>query len=378
MIILVSPLMIMGCGMKNRDNLKAREEIISRVEAGVYSRKGLAPEIILGLFVSLIFLAILLPLTIASLRGGNVAEAIVFAFMSLVIVLVTSERTLGEIFAKTRKLSSKTKELILHGERIEAGIDSILENNKTWTIVCSAEYRGIEYKFKSKKSYSKFMPIEDRKIFVFIDPQNPKRYFVNIYDYLPIYASKALVNKSEMRREKRKDDEDGGDSMRDANGRIYPIAIVVIGFFIATMILLIVDVIFVLIRSMISTMYIKDFLVIFVFIFVIAFIIVVFASAKKDRQEDILAKGYYIYATIESVEESNDSDSSFRFGINARYLEPETNIVHEFYDCSNDSSARSLVGTKVKVYINPRDMTEYEMCIDEAIASMGFSSSNEK
>ena len=364
--------------MKNRDNLKAREEIISRVEAGVYSRKGLAPEIILGLFVSLIFLAILLPIAIVSLRDGNVVYAIVFALISLAIILVALERTLGEVFSKTRRLNSKTKELILHGERIEAGIDSILENDGTWTIVCSAEYRGIEYKFKSKKSYSKFMPIEDRKIFVFIDPQNPKRYFVNIYDYLPIYASKALVNKSEMRREKRKDDEDGGDSMRDANGRIYPIAIVVIGFFIATMILLIVDVIFVLIRSMISTMHIKDFLVIFVFIFVIAFIIVVFASAKKDRQEDILAKGYYIYATIESVEESNDSDSSFRFGINARYLEPETNIVHEFYDCSNDSSARSLVGTKVKVYINPRDMTEYEMCIDEAIASMGFSSSNEK
>lgn len=368
----------MGCGMKNRDNLKAREEIISRVEAGVYSRKGLMPEIILGLFVSLIFLAILLPIAIVSLRDGNVVYAIVFALISLAIILVALERTLGEVFSKTRRLNSKTKELILHGERIEAGIDSILENNKTWTIVCSAEYRGIEYKFKSKKSYSKFMPIEDRKIFVFIDPQNPKRYFVNIYDYLPIYASKALVNKSEMRREKRKDDEDDDDSMRDANGHIYPIVIVVIGLIIAVMILFIIDVVFVLFQSMTSMMIIKGFLVIFVFIFTIAFIIVAFASAKKDRQEDILAKGYYIYATIESVEESNDSDSSFKFSINARYLEPETNIVHEFYDCSNDSSARALVGTKVKVYINPRDMTEYEMCIDEAIASMGFSSSSEK
>jgi len=254
------------------------------------------------------------------------------------------------------KVSSRDRWLIQNGELIEAHIDSFDQLGDLYSLVCSAKYAGEERKFRASITDIRIIPTSSRKIGVFINPSDPKQYFVNIYEHIPLAGGQTLLDRSEMRVEPKA----RGDLSKTIQMSILAAVCALI--------------LFPVILSTDTSSLNLAIMVGVILLTLIAFVGAIYHDYNKNKK--ILHGGNYIEATVESYYTYRDRRGALHHGISARYIEPSTKRAHEFA-ASGSSVIKTLQGAKIKVYINPDNMSEYIMDIDGALQDLGFTSARD-
>jgi hypothetical protein len=274
------------------------------------------------------------------------------------------------------KLSERNKELVLHGDKIEAELDSIDQIRGGYQIKCNANYQGQMHQFVSPVIGVRPIPFEERKITVYIDPQNPSKYFVDFYNHIPLASqNNVLQDRSELKCEP-----------QQVSGRADNVIVIIVA--VICSIIMSVDI---LINSIIILVYIlaaktSGFnlgdigINIVLLVAVPALMVLAIRGTKRsvEARKNVMAQGYYIEAVGDRTWTTSDNDGDTTYHLAARYVEPKTKIMHEFTDSSSTSWIRKLVGEKIRVYINPENTKQYVMCSRDAEKNMGFTAGRDE
>ena len=341
-----------------------RKEYIKAIESGCYKTGGTASTkvivviaIVLGLIFGVNIILNLLQSDGALLFLTSVMLLIWLFPIVLVIMLVNLKNG-----AALDKITSLQRDLILNGEIIEANLDAIEQKGNLFIFRCSANYAGDTWHFSSPAIRVQPIPSEDRKIPVYINPQNPNQFFVDIYSRLPLAGDNVLHDRSDLRID---------TSKKNQNNNAAKVLLLIICM--TVLIPLAILCVFwgvIWIGSGVPSLGVMMVIPLFMVGFIIYFI-----CKTNKRTKSLLEKGYYIPATALKFWVTTNKDSK-TYHLSARYIEPSTKIVHEF-QTSGPETMRNLVDAKVNVYINPDNTKEYYMDTHDALKRLGFTTSGE-
>jgi hypothetical protein len=316
-------------------NDNKRQEIIADIDSGKYLQddpKSVSRTIVMT--TMLILAGILMGLFgIMQILSYNFTPSLTIV---LVIIFAVSATLIIRSVSKTGiygKLSNADRRLIQSGDMLEADIVSVEynETSRSYFVHCSAEYKGQKYNFKSMELQTSPLKKEG-KITVFVNPQNPNKYFMNFYSIMPVvrnnqigisgeYKKGVIEDRSELRN--KPVDVDSKQTEMQAGGKF--------------------------VADMVNKLFAK----------------------QIQEAMDILRKGDYVEAdAYETYHVSGDHDITYCLKL--RYTEPNTKKTHEFEATSGNDVFKPLVGTKVNVYLNPDDTSKYLVDYSEALRNLGF------
>jgi hypothetical protein len=205
------------------------------------------------------------------------------------------------------------------------------------------------------------IPSGERKIPVFINPQNPNQYLINIYSRLPIVSGNVLEDRSELQ----VDLNFKNPSQASTVALVVVICVIFVPFGL-----------FGFLGSLVGMFEGEPtaFIIGLVPLGILALMIWGVVSMAK-RNKNALSNGCYIPATAQKFWVTHSKNST-TYHLSARYIEPSTKKVHDFHT-TGSSSMRSLVGTTVNTFINPDNTKEYYMDVKGALARLGFTTSRD-
>ena len=348
-----------------------RQQLVDDIVNGRYAnhKSGNSSEgVIVGVFFvfALILMVFTMFRTLMSGAGRSNSEAMtsimgligvigVFVFFMVVIVAL-SARSQG---MKLNSLTEAQRWLILNGDKIEADVDSIDKNGRLFSIACKANYQGQDMQFRSPAFDVEPIPFEERKITVYINPEAPNHYFIDIFSHLPYVGENFLTDRSEMKCEP---------------GRVYKgkdgeVIVILMLLFIAPVALFFMTL---GIQLMASKHALIGFFVMAIMPLFAGLVIWKLLQAVHDKKR-VLANGYYILAKGDRFWVTHSKNSTTNH-LSVRYIEPSTKQVHSFRT-TGPSSMRQLVGASVRVYIDPLDLSRYYCDIDTSLRELGFTTS---
>lgn len=366
-------------------NSKERRELISRIERKEYvtyetPKYPVKNTIVLASVLALLYLALLLTKNVlsSSESHANIFEIIekIFSFYPEVAVgifvlfaawwLVKYLKKESLIFDLGR-ISAKDKKLILSGEILEANLESVTDSARGTIVKCGADYDGQRLHFESPAIRAQILPFKENKIKVFIDKNNPQDYLVNIYEHIPRRGPKILSNREELKFGEKTDEEHWRRIILSIACAI--LLIFLWPFLIGLVVLLLTPIVEVVLAikndDMIS---LSGFMLLLAL--EIAVVLFVRNSLKKSGVINNGSRGwrpsdYYLnvmidkYWTTEYVVRGEKGKTTHKVHhISARYIEPKTNYMYEFYTTGPNMIAR-LVNKEVRVYVNPKNMEKY-------------------
>ena len=348
-----------------KSNQDKRQALVDAIESGQYktgSNSDKTALIILAVF----FIFIIVMTTVAGGIAGGMIGALssiplmLPMFIPIGIVLVVSSLNQG---VDLGKLSEINRWLILNGEEIEAELDAIEQRGNMYIFRCSAEYAGLRRQFVSPSIRVQPIPFSEKKITVYINPQNPNQYLIDFYSHLPLAGNNVLHDRSEMKINPNK--------KSPTEGSYVLLVVICIVFFVP----------FGLISflSGLGAILSKESAAgvgIIVMIVPLAVVSLAMYGILKyiKRSKEIAERGYYVPATATRFWVTHSKNNT-TYHLSARYIEPSTKIVHDFHT-TGPSSMKALVDSKVNVYLNPDNTREYFVDVKEAQQRLGFTASS--
>lgn len=341
---------------------KERQELVAAIEAGRYKAKRNANDTAIIVIAAVMAAIIVLPMfVIAAVAGAGAAFIMLIMtglmFLPFVVVFIVINANKG---ADLGKLTPQARQLILDGKIIEARLDAIEQKSNLYTFRCSADYAGYTYYFVSPSISVEPIPSGERTVPVFIDPQNPNLYVVNIYSRLPIANNGVLEDRSELQVSTKKIDP-------NQSSRIAIIVIACIFLLPVGLSSAVIGLSMIIEGNPVAAL--TGTLPIAMAVFMVFLIT---KSVKKN--ENVAKMSCYVPATAQRFWVTHSKNST-TYHLSARYIEPSTKIVHDF-QTSGPSSMKNLVGTKINTYINPDNTNEYYMDVKSALKNLGFTVSN--
>lgn len=341
---------------------KERQELVAAIEAGRYKAKRNANDTAIVVIAAVMAAIIVLPMfVIAAVAGAGAAFIMLIMtglmFLPFVVVFIVINANKG---ADLGKLTPQARQLILDGKIIEARLDAIEQKSNLYTFRCSADYAGYTYYFVSPSISVEPIPSSERTVPVFIDPQNPNLYVVNIYSRLPIANNGILEDRSELQVSTKKIDP-------NQSSRIAIIVIACIFLLPVGLSSAVIGLSMIIKGNPVAAL--TGTLPIAMAVFMVFLIT---KSIKKN--ENVAKMSCYVPATAQRFWVTRSKNST-TYHLSARYIEPSTKIVHDF-QTSGPSSMKNLVGTKINTYINPDNTNEYYMDVKSALKNLGFTVSN--
>lgn len=342
-----------------------RQELVTAIEGGRYkSGQNTGKIVLITLIVTFTF--IFLVTSGVSLAAGNKSQfgalALLFFFMYMPVVLLAVALSLNK-GADLGKLSSLQRWLILNGDKIEADLDAIDQKGSLYIISCIAECGGQKYRFVSPSISVRPIPFEERKISVYVNPQNPHQYLIDIYSHLPLAGDTVLHDRSEMKVDtSKKNPNQSTTTLLLVMCLVFFVPFALLGFFAGIGGILSGDTAFGVVTMIMCPT-----------ITALA-IWGICAMAKKNKS--VASNGYYIPATAQRFWVTKSKNGTY-YHLSARYIEPSTKQVHEF-QTTGPRAMKELVGTKVNTFINPDNTREYFMDTQTALKKLGFTTSREK
>lgn len=350
--------------MKN--TLKERQALVEAIESGRYKSGGQMEKVAL-IAISVVFGFIFLMTILAGgLAGGGVGlmGAMVLAFTMFAPVAIVAVVIYANRAADLGKLSPLDRWLILYGEKIDAELDSLEQRGNRYIFHCKAVYAGNQCLFNSPVIGVQPMPFDEKKVEVFVNPDNPSQYLVNIYSHLPIASDNVLHDRSELKV--------APNQQRPSND----------GTMIALVIICLVFIVpfgaFGLIGGCgaIASGEIGFGLFAMTAMPAISVLAILGILSAEKKNRAVATNGYYIPATALRFWVTRSKNST-TYHLSARYIEPSTKIVHDF-QTSGSPKMKVLVGSKVDVFINPENTREYYIDIPGSMKKLGFTTSGEK
>ena len=358
--------------MKN--TLKERQALVEAIEAGRYKSGSQAEKTaliaILIVFSFVFFMTLLAGGVAGGMAGGAAGGGIglvgammlaltMFFPVGIVAVVLYANRA-----ADLGKLTPLDRWLILYGEKVEADLDSIEQRGNRYIFHCNAEYAGRQWQYNSPAIGVQPIPFEKKKVDVYVNPDNPSQYIIDIYNHLPLAGDSVLHDRSEVKVAPNTKNPNQGSNMA-ALAIICVVFIVPFGLFgllagcgaIAS-----------------GEIGFGLFAMTAMPVISILAIVGIFSAVKKNK--DVAEKGYYIPATATRYWVTRSKNST-TYHLSARYIEPSTKIVHDF-QTSGSPKMKVLVGSKVDVFINPENTREYYIDIPGSMKKLGFTTSREK
>jgi len=95
-----------------------------------------------------------------------------------------------------------------------------------------------------------------------------------------------------------------------------------------------------------------------------------------SNAQNALSQGYYLEATGTRYWVTK-SDNSTTHHFECRYVVPGTRKTYKFSTTSVDRRAEVLVGSKVRVYVNPENMNQYYVDAKYSLANFGFTTNQD-
>lgn len=350
-------------------NEAQRQELVAAIENGRYktgrgSDYNIAIMVIVTLFIFVYITTILS--SFSSKRDTSLGVVIFSLFimtLPLLVILILANVGKG---INLGKLSSLQRWLILNGEAIEADVDAINEKSSTlFFISCSADYSGQKLHFVSPAFGVRPIPFEERKITVYLNPQNPQQYVVDIYSHLPLAGDNVLHDRSEMQVSL-----DHKNKTPNQANTTALLVLCIVFFCPMAFFGMLVGIGSALSRESVSG-------VVMTIMYPIIAALAIFGMVEyAKRNKNLKEKGYYIPATAQRFWVTRSKNST-TYHLSARYIEPSTKQVHEFHT-TGPRAMKELVGTKVNTFINPDNTREYFMDTQSALKKLGFTTSREK
>ena len=351
-----------------KNSEQERQELVAAIEGNRYAKSNKKnTSSITAVVVLAMFMMIVMSLfsMIKKSGGSEAAFAILimlgmfFGFIGIIVLAVAlASKSRG---MKLNSLTSQQRWLILNGEKIEAHVESIDRSGNLRTITCTANYQGQNMRFVSPAFDVEPIPFEERKIDVFVNPQAPNQYFVNVFSHLPFVGENRLNDRSEMKCES-----PANATKLAANNSA---AVVIVAVIMIPMAL------FLIVAGFFAAAAGGGFVALLMILGMPALFIYAIAKVAESARtvKAVLAKGYYIEAKGERFWVTSSKNSK-TYHLTSRYIEPGTKQMHEFHT-TGPSSMRNLVGTRVRVYINPDDLTQFYCDTKTSLAELGFTTS---
>ena len=358
--------------MKN--TLKERQALVEAIEAGRYKSGGQMEKVALiaiSVVFGFIFLMTLLAGGVAGGMAGGAAGggiglvgAMMLALTMFFPVGIVAVVLYANRAADLGKLSPLDRWLILYGEKIDAELDSLEQRGNRYIFHCKAVYAGNQCLFNSPVIGVQPMSFDEKKVEVFVNPDNPSQYLINIYSHLPLAGDSVLHDRSEMKV--------APNSKNPNEGSNLAVLVIVCAVFIIPFGL------FGLLAGCGSIAAGQIGFGLFAMtampaISVLA-VVGIFSAAKRNK--NVATNGYYIPATATRYWVTRSKNST-TYHLSARYIEPSTKIVHDFHT-TGSPKMKVLVGSKVDVFINPENTREYYIDIPGSMKKLGFTTSREK
>lgn len=346
-----------------------RQIILEKIKNGEYKNSGSSKtvhvaSIIVAVLFSVVFIATATGLVISNARTDKdtveIAQSVGMLLAFFVIILVATTLLL-KFIGKGTKVTSKDLDLIANGLEIEARVEDIFGANGIYHIVCTSEkYPG--QTFKSKNLFDRPIINEKRTARVFIDAQDPNQYFVDIYSIMPQQGEAVLLDRSELKRNK---------EMHMPMQVRSNVAVVFLCIFLMPFC-------FTALSLAISGIFSGKIMLFVVGAAVMA--LVVFGISKifktLSNAQNALSQGYYLEATGTRYWVTK-SDNSTTHHFECRYVVPGTRKTYKFSTTSVDGRAEVLVGSKVRVYVNPENMNQYYVDAKYSLANFGFTANQD-
>lgn len=213
------------------------------------------------------------------------------------------------------------RDIVANGQLLQGHIESVEEIGGKFRIHCNARLNGQPISFSSPLIDSRPTIPDDKSIDIYVNPQKPKQYFVNYYDLIPYSRNGKLEDRSELKNEPC----DVTDNTAELKGLAGAVAGLVNGIF----------------------------------------------QKEIEMCVRLLKNGDYLEADVYNSYDVSGDDSTTYY-IKLHYIEPGTKRAHEFLACSGHANIKKLVGTKVRVYVNPDDTHEFIVDYIRALEDMGF------
>lgn len=343
-----------------------RQVILEKIKNGVYSTKtssnlGVALFIVMTLFAFTIFFSTIVAILVKSALNGNKGFAVLgTTIVFIIIVAITMIFIIIPKLGKSSKTSKKDISLIETGTELEVHIENSYKTNSGYQLECTSDkYPGMV--FRSKLLQEEPIIDKDRKTRVFIDPQNPNNYFVDIYSVLPRQAGPVLMDRSELKHE------------TNVNVTANNFAVIRIFLFIFLAPFFITGA-----GTAIGGLLTGHFITAIIsalIIFGFATIINKIGDGDSEKKA-MLAQGYYLEATGTRYWVTTSDDSTTHH-LSCRYIVPGTHDAYNFYTTAVDARAKILVGAKVRVYVNPDKMSVYLIDAKYSLSNFGFTAKQE-
>ncbi len=354
--------------MAKRTN-EERQALVSLIDSGQFQKpeelddKEANVAVIVLFAIFLIFLV--LTLTMFDYKNSSVKEYLgLGAFVIFMVTIgiygfILSRRSKGP---KLGELTEEQRWLILNGEEIEAHLDTVEETGRYYVLSCSAEYKGEQRQFTSSTVKVRPLPIKERKVAVYIDPNDPLKYIVDVYSHLPEKGKNKLIDRSELKRQPRMTDKQKVEL-------VIMIVVGVIGVLLAGMVIK-------YSLSLFSQGKKEKEMGMMLLIFLVPMIVFALVYGIVKRFKDmrtVWGDGYYLYARGVRfwAKEIYDDGSRKEFHLLTRYTEPKNKRAHEF-EVVGPAKMQNLVDAKVKVYVNPENLNEYFVDINGTLEELGF------
>ncbi len=346
-------------------NEQARKNLVTLIDSGQYRKtpdqNDKESSIAIKMLVFFLAIAVIASFVCFDYKEASFEDYLrigaftIFAVVFVVIMILVSRgrkaMTLGEITEDQRWL-------ILNGEEIEAHLDSIDGVGEYYSLSCSAEYQGKQLKFSSPTVKVRPMAFEKRKVSVFINPEDPTKYLVDIYSHLPGKGNNSLVDRSELKRQPKRTDKEN----------LSLAIIILVGAAAVALAVMIIKYIITLFSQGNNEM---GWMMILLLV-IVAFVFVYGVVSQFKSSKTVWGKGYYLPAKGIRFWMTTDSEEAIKqFHFMARYIEPSSKRAHEF-ETIGSSDMEKLVNARVKVFVNPDDLGEYFIDIKGSLEDMGF------
>ena len=338
-----------------------RQIILDKINKGVYKKNasGTGAVVVVTVMFSFLFIIAVVTALFSSARGNKLNAAILIPFIIFGFVFFI---LIASGFLKSFKSRTNRKDLglIANGLEIEAHIENIFGSNGSYTLECTNEkYPGVV--FKSKVMADEPIIGEERTARVFIDPQNPNNYFVDIFSISPCQAGKVLMDRSEL-----KIDDHPDIPYLSTNIMFIVVAVFMIPFVLTGL-------------GLVVSSFARDnfFMLPFGVLWLAACAFMIYkASQSKGNTRNALAKGHYLEATGTRYWVTHSDDSTTHH-FECRYVVPGTRDTYKFHTTSVDSRAEVLVGSKVRVYVDPDNMNVYYVAARKTLSNFGFTAKDD-
>ena len=346
-----------------------RQTLVANIESGQYKKvapKKSGPGIVVAI-TCIVTMLIMLFSMIKALDGStgaalNVTGFLVIFFVFIFLLVFVATVASGSRGADLSKLTSLQRWLIMDGEAIEADLDAIDQNGNLFTLRASADYKGQRLSFASPAIGVRPIPFDERKITVYINPENPSQYLVDFYSHLPLMGDDILRDRSEMKCEPLRRKGTGDAAV------VLIICAIMFGSIALSIIFL--GLAFIGGGHGILALFWGLGMPVFMCVLIAAF-----AKRVKD-QKNVTERGFYVLATGTRFWVTKSKNST-TYHLASRYIEPSTKRMHEFRT-TGPSSMRNLQGAKVRVYINPDNLAEYYVDVQTSLHELGFTTSRTK